>query len=564
MLSEEYGDHAYRECQQGDNPPIANLSGTTYFGCMPWLLACSSQKNALSPTSINSLYDPIIHDEVFNPLIYSRESSHRSSSISSLFSLINDSASSSSRRFFSWLLRLPYKDSTPLAYDVILSVSFSLTFMGVWSLSHPKLIDNGSNMYVHNHIWGYVDFSFVVILAVLSLMHRRLVVNALMAKSDCFESDEPSRPPYLKSIHGLALILRLSEFYKLYWVTYISLVSMDSSGYSTQFFPWVSGLLGAIFWNNDADQRMSFFLHQLKDVWREPILYQDHNVGGFRLLLPPSFEWTAQTNRFNLSIYSSQTDQPVLSDSLCNIVISYSTRFFNTICDLLFIILDQNYLNAQDILYSFTMAISAIGFSIAMSQFVALVFAVIYEHCLDHEVKVHQDAALITTDSCVFALVFFGNILSHALIKTNEIPRPDAELLKQNTWPVSGSLHRVRQLLDTLLLVFHSVVARSIPSLLAIDMMTGMTNQELSCNRLFPEGFGLLVIILVILSNIVLDLVFPQDVLRQVMSKMTDTVPYLQSESRYALLSLPESYTCQEEVAEHEAGRVCRVVQTPF
>ena len=567
MLHEERNNLPYSECPHHDGEPTIPVSVPIVFnsGCLPWLLSCRIQ-NRLSTVnySLNQV-GSIIHNEVFNPLLSQQEREGSVSSIVSLQSMIEEiSCLSSLTQSIAWLLRLPYKDKPPLFYDAILSVSFSLTFMGVWALSSPKLIDVSPDSHIHAGIWVFVDSAFVIVLAALSFMHRRMVSTVLMAKSESLTDGLSNSSSYIKAIDILAAILRLSEFYKLYWVTFVSLAHMGSSNHWTWFVPWVSGSLGALFWNNDADQRMSVFLHQLKHAWCEPMLYQDHDMGGYRLMLPSFFQWTAQTNRYYLSIYSLPDVQPDESDSWCNAALGYARKFYHYLCDVLFTVLDQSYLNTQDVLYSFAMAISTIGFSIAMSQFVALVIAVIYEHCLDHEVEVHQDIQSLAMDSGIFMLVFLGNLFSHMLIKANEIPKPSPGSLRQENWPESFCWHRFRQVLDISLLTFHSLVARSIPVLLAMDKMTGMSNKELSCDRLFPEGFGFLVIIVVILSNTVLDLVFPQDTLRQVMSQMTDTVPYLYSESRYALLSLPDIYVCQEEVVEYGDGRsMCRVLATP-
>mgnify|MGYP001243421854 CR=1 FL=1 len=521
---------------EGNDSSSDDLESVQAITCLPWLcqssvndvinlqdeeqgrqsLTSERQSLASQRSSIGNQRD------VSEPLLdYQRESEFRGSSASVISIIEQLPCSVAVYNAYIAFTRLPYRDDPGMAYDLVLSIFFALTFMGVWSVSRPQFIEANQALETSNYRWTPIDMVFVFTLAALSLTHRRLVVNAINYKNQFLPTERITLPKWRYSIDCLAMLLRISEGYKLYWVTAVSMYSCDTLNQHTWFIPILSGGMGAAFWNNDANERMNNLMNACKFADEQPILSvrQDElNQLRFELSVPTVFE-LVMSNEY----YCRWQRSHVLTTNSTGFYAQLQSYYYSSVGAFyhLITVVDENDINLQDLMFALVTAISMIGFTIAMSQFAALMVAVVTGQCLDHEVSIHQDTRSLIVDWAVFAVVFFGNLLSHWLIKTNEIPKLNTDRDNDFRIPIHPMQQHFRRLFDTVLLFFHSLVIRSVPILLALDKMTGLSNKEISCRK-FPEGLSYIFILSIIVSNAALDLVFPTDTLRQYAYRLTD------------------------------------------
>ncbi|MBV53763.1 MAG: hypothetical protein CL816_06895 [Coxiellaceae bacterium] len=540
------------------NAPIVDQN----FGCLPWLCSGSNgdvldqieRGNSLVRTDealqrdrhpLNELL--LQRDDVDNQsLPHSiRESQGSDSSFTSINSLIeNIPCLFAIYQAMLSVQQLPYHDDPPLIYDCVLSFFFSTTFIGVLSVSSPQLVDSHGQFNDDRRGWTNEDWALWVLVFIISITHRRLVVDILLKKSDLLDGN-PDLSYWKKKtlVNTLALLLQLSEGYKLYYVTTISMLTFGKLNDFTWYFPYFSGLLGAAFWNNDAHERMATFQYMLNNKGKEPILFPWSNYGreelAYKLILPESYELSLINRRYYLWYKTPQVESGV-----CQF-----TWISQLYCRLN-AVLDEDCLNAQDVLYALSTAVSFIGCVLTMSQFSALVIAVVAHECFNHEAEKYQDKQYFPWDIALFVLVFLYNLACHWVIKSNEIPSLSSPDTLQQVMPVIPFKRTIRHLFDVFFFIASSVVIRSVPILLALDKMTKMSNKEIACNK-FPENLSYVLIALIICANATLDLIFPPDTLRQFAHKISDpNHPAILSESRYTLLSLPEKYHCES----HSSG----------
>lgn len=413
-----------------------------------------------------------------------------------------------------------------VSFDVMISLMDALSFFGTASLSQWKFNKNTQ----HNSMFTFEVAESSTIFC-LMLAYRQLAAPYLTTKKSSLRTlvlladlnNDEAVPVIRQKINRCLILfpylergLRLLEGYKIWLVT--TAVLNSSPHWISIPSALTSGVLASCFWKNDIANQVRRLNQSFNSAKNDtPYLVEKSNSETY--LFKPKNHTLTTTSGNTININSTINQEEDLKTSL----------------EKRLTMIDGSLINLYDIGQSLSMASCMIGFLGAMSKFSSIIVEVFSRKCFQQLPPTLDSKNAYSIELVFFSLFFMINALWRWYIKKNILHIGNDNAINKES--IRCHYH-ISETIALLIVALESTLTKTIPLLLALDMMLDVKSQDIPCHKT-PENLSYILIIILAFMNSIKSWQFERDELRHYSLCMLKSMPLLSRHNDNWKLHLP-------------------------